>query len=369
MHVNVLAVPSLSSQTEALTDLYPSLPEVSVPRNPSPFAVFAAVRATCLESRQRQAAILQMQSAAAWKEAEEGAAGGTGAGGEEGGDATAAAAVAAGGEEGKRPQLPKIVGIGLQGVLEIIRESHCSFPGVCARALRSLLDILQGLQPEELSREPPAVMESMFRTLLELASLSDPPSPGPADNGDHIRALACTCLLSFAVALGDTGKLLRATSAMLMSPRGSERIVMPAILVSLQRSITSVMLAKTEHPDLMGHGVAATSNLDTFGIAFGGGPSPVSPTKVHGLASDGAFLYLLTDRGLFKVGSGYGGTIKGYVYRHREDFDSSPAWIGFAGQTLYYRPLSEEKDGAGGGGTKIEVCQVCTSSSTIKRRR
>ncbi len=248
--------PPSSFQTEALTDLYPSLPEVSVPRNPSPFAVFAAVRATCLENRQRRAAIMQMQSAAAWKEAEEGTAEATRVA--DGGDGLGAAAE----EASKKNALPKIVGIGLQGVLEIIRESHSAFPGVCARALRSLLDILRGLQPEELCREPPSVMEPMFRTLLELASLQEEPP------GGGIRALACACLLSFAVALGDTGKLLRAASAMLMSPRGSssERIVMPDILVGLQRSVASVMLATTEHPDLMGKGVTSEAALDAFKV-------------------------------------------------------------------------------------------------------
>ena len=37
----------------------------------------------------------------------------------------------------------------------------------------SLLDILQGHQPEELSREPTSVVDSMFDILLELASESE----------------------------------------------------------------------------------------------------------------------------------------------------------------------------------------------------
>ena len=95
-------------------------------------------------------------------------------------------------------------------------------------------------------------------------------------------------------------------------------------------------------------------------MAFSRSSDP--PSRAHSLASDGAFVYLLTDRGLFKVGSGYGGTVKGRVYRHRPDFDPSPAWIGFAGGALYYRSTSEEDDGADGAtaaeGSKLEVCQV-----------
>ena len=339
-------------QAEPLTELYPSLPEVSIPRTPSPFAVFAAVRATCMENKQRQAALLQVQSTQAWKEMEE-AQGlsdvtADGNGGEESG-------------KGKAPVLPKIVGIGLQGVLEIIRESRVSFPTVCRRALDSLLNILQGLQPEELAREPSLVMESMFDTLLDLASTPLHEDEGNStDRGNHIRALACSCLLSLAVALGDTGKLLRASSSMLMSPNGTERVIMPAILVGLQRSVLSVMLAKTEHPDFMAQGVARTSALDAFAVGF---RPDSAPDRVFGLASDGAYVYILSDRGLFKVGSGYGDTIKGRVYHHRADFDPTPGWIGFAGGSLFYRNLALEEDEVRGAAarrkeTKLEICQI-----------
>ena len=48
-------------------------------------------------------------------------------------------------------------------------------------------------------------------------------------SGGHIRALACSCLLSLSVASGSTAHLLRTTAAMLMSPRSyaGELVVMP----------------------------------------------------------------------------------------------------------------------------------------------
>lgn len=55
----------------------------------------------------------------------------------------------------RSPPLPKIVGIGLSGVFEIIKESQHAYPHICRKALESLLNILQGLQPEELMRDPP----------------------------------------------------------------------------------------------------------------------------------------------------------------------------------------------------------------------
>lgn len=288
---------------------------MSIPRNPSPFAVFAAIRNTCLENKRRQATLLQLQSAAAWKEVEEASASG------EATDSSSDEAAK------KQTNLPKIVGIGLQGVFEIIRESQPQYPTICRRALVSLLNILEGLQPEELSNEPSNIIEPMFETLLELSAL---------DNSlDEIRSLASACLLSLSVAYGDTGKLLLASSAMLMSqPQGQDLIKMPYILVSLQRSVISVMLGKLDHPDFMSQGLTSSSLIDTFEVKFKTGKRP---QVVYSLASDGVYLYLQSNQGLTKVGSGYGSTIKGHVYRHNEEFYSQPGWIGFVSGSLYFK--------------------------------
>ncbi len=42
---------------------------------------------------------------------------------------------------------------------------------------------------------------------------------GNLEDGAHIRALACSCLLALSVAGGSSQHLLQATSAILMSPR------------------------------------------------------------------------------------------------------------------------------------------------------
>lgn len=49
------------------------------------------------------------------------------------------------------------------------------------------------------------------------------------------------------------------------------------------------------------------------------------------MASDGQYLYILTKRGLFKLGSGYGGTLMGYVYsQNTEYFTDKFGWLGCA---------------------------------------
>ena len=163
-----------------------------------------------------------------------------------------------------RAALPRVVGLGLRAVFDMIKETETSHPLICQRGLKSLLDVLQvksniyffivsyfcfqGLLPEDLKDEPEAVMEAMFTSLLDLASRPGNPISinGNVEEGTliqykcsdvitgfviggHIRALACSCLLSLSVASGSTAHLLRTTAAMLMSPRSyaGELVVMP----------------------------------------------------------------------------------------------------------------------------------------------
>ena len=248
--------------------------------------------------------------------------------------------------DNSRSNLPRVVGLGLRAVFDMIRETEASHPSVCKRGLQSLLDVVQGLQPEELREEPEAVLETMFTTLLELSSRPGAPVAinGNAEPGQHIRALACSCLLALAVAGGSTGHLLRSTAALLMSPRytACELILLPAILASLQRSVHSILIRRTVHPDFMSHGVPVSCLVDTFPVAWTEGASR-EVSRCYSMASDGHHLYLHTSAGLYKVGSGFSGTMRGHVYRHRPDFyPLQPGWLGFAGSCLYYKP-SEEK--------------------------
>jgi len=53
---------------------------------------------------------------------------------------------------------------------------------------------------------------------LDLAT-SHGPESAAANDGSHLTAVACACLLSLVVVRGDTGRLLAAIAALLMSPR------------------------------------------------------------------------------------------------------------------------------------------------------
>lgn len=115
-------------------------------------------------------------------------------------------------------KVSKIVGLGLRSVFELIKESRTTHPTLCTKALSALLDVLQGQTPEGLKTEPLDVIDPLFELLLDLATLHGPESSVPND-GTHLTAIACACLLSLVVVRGDTGKLLAATAALLMCPR------------------------------------------------------------------------------------------------------------------------------------------------------
>ena len=71
----------------------------------------------------------------------------------------------------------------------------------------------------------------MFKLLLDLAT-SHGPESNAANDATHLTAVACSCLLSLVTVRGDTGKLLSAVAALLMSPRAlsSQNILVICLL-------------------------------------------------------------------------------------------------------------------------------------------
>lgn len=49
-------------------------------------------------------------------------------------------------------QIPKVVSLGLNVVLDIIKDSYQQNPSICIRSLESLNNLLTGLKPESLKR-------------------------------------------------------------------------------------------------------------------------------------------------------------------------------------------------------------------------
>ncbi|CAH0546546.1 unnamed protein product [Brassicogethes aeneus] len=94
---------------------------------------------------------------------------------------------------------------------------------------------------------------------------------------------------------------------------------MPTVLSALQRSVHGVLLGKTQRPDWITHGIPVNTKLDSFQVRL---PQELQTYSLvlNSLACDGQYLYLFTSKGLFKIGSGYGSTLKGHIYVWKPDF-------------------------------------------------
>ena len=107
----------------------------------------------------------------------------------------------------------------------------------------------------------------------------------------------------------------------------------------VSNSCLSIFFAgKLDHPDVMSQGLLNSSLLDSFEIKFKNGQRP---DVVHSLTSDGSYLYLQSSQGLYKVGSGYGGTVKGHVYNYNAEFYDKSGWMGYAHGSLYFKLKDE----------------------------
>lgn len=283
--------------------------------NPSLFTVYAAVRQTVLEQCMNEATHIYHQSISPTTDSDSD---------EDGEEKSKELAI----------KLPKIVGLGLCGVFELIRETRIKYPELCVKALRALLDLLQGQYPESMKSEPVDVVSGLFELLMELTcDLGQDPD---------LPSLACSSLISLVIALGDTSKILTAVSAILMNPRPhmSYHIMVPGILTLLQRSVQAVLLGKSALPDWFSQGIKAAARINKFQVE-----ALVGHHHTNGLnnipsaiSCDGQYLYILNSSGLFKVGSGYGSTIKGHVYQQREDFPGTAnVWLAYAGGKLFCR--------------------------------
>ncbi|MEQ2246774.1 E3 ubiquitin-protein ligase mycbp2 [Ilyodon furcidens] len=294
------------------------VPDIKLHSNPSAFNVYCNVRHCVLDWQQKEASLAlasrtSVQSGDSDSEEE---------------------------EEYREPaiKLPKIIGIGLCGVFELIKETRFSHPLLCLRSLQALLDMLQGQQPEGFQTEPPDVLESLFQLLLETTVRST----GANDpTGQDITALSCACLFSLVVAWGDTGKILQAVSAILTNngSHACQTIQVPTILNALQRSVQAVLVGKIQIQDWFGNGIKRAALMNKWVLK----EVSIDEDERCLLQTDGSFLYLLCKDGLYKVGSGYSGTVRGHVYnstsriRNRKEKRS---WLGFAQGYLLYRDTS-----------------------------
>jgi len=323
--------------SEKLTDFI--IPEIELHGNPSSFAVYSNIRRVVLEDQIKKISQIYLQSSqprGALSDSED----------ESSPERIADSII----------KLPKVVGLGLCGVFELIRETHTSHPALCTRALHALLDMLQGQQPESLRNEPKEAIDSLYHLLMELSQsrsgLSSTTTPqsvvDSTSESESLSALACSCMLSLVIARGDTGKLLTAIATMLIysSKLASQLIKIPRVLVSLQKSVQAVLTGKVTLPDWLNYGIrcearvssTVLSSLAPFSHCEAAASLPVTPV----LASDGRYVYVHSRHGLCKIGTGYLNTIMGYVYACNASFHcKDQGWLAVIKGQLVFKCLSD----------------------------
>ncbi|KAL1456648.1 hypothetical protein WDU94_001361, partial [Cyamophila willieti] len=308
-------------------------PYIELPWNASAFAVFATARLTVLEAWMKQACDIYTSSSSSPPlitphpdQADK---------------KNSLKALEMTVEKNQESTVPKVVAAGLKSVFELIRESCLTQPELCIKALKALLDVIQGQYPETFKTEPSEVIDPLFDLLLDIATSCDSKTESTkCESGNSLTAISCSCLLSLVTVRGETSKILQAITMLLMSPRrlSLQSIYLPQVMTSLQKSVQSVVLEKLVAPDFISHGVPKSSKLMTFSFAPKDILKRTKSLNVYSMTSDGPHLYLHTSEGLFKLGSGYGGTIKSYIYLYKYDFfNDLPGWLGFAQGNLYFR--------------------------------
>uniref|UniRef100_A0A1S4H5Z6 RCR-type E3 ubiquitin transferase n=1 Tax=Anopheles gambiae TaxID=7165 RepID=A0A1S4H5Z6_ANOGA len=274
------------------------------------------------------------------------------------------------GDSGATQRVPQIVLAGLDSLYGIIAETRQSQPRIATKALRSLYDILQGQDPEGMRHEPDAVFGPLFDLLLELSTVSSGPS---AANGAW-SSLACSTLLSLAIAKGDTGRIVRAVAAILMnsvygsstsgntSTTSGGTVQMPQSVAKLQRTIFSMATGRATIADYFRCGVPRGSLIGEFRL-------PLESSTVHSVASDGKFLYLVTVKGLLKIGSGFNGTQEGLIYGAVTISNAKnelPGWIGYSGGKLYYGRISKMMASSSGWTFQLYDPTTLTALGTVQ---
>lgn len=80
----------------------------------------------------------------------------------------------------------------------------------------------------------------------------------------------------------------------------------PTILNALQRSVQAVLVGKIQIQDWFGNGIKRAALMNKWVLK----EEAIDEDERCLLQTDGSFLYLLCKDGLYKVGSGYSGTVR-----------------------------------------------------------
>uniref|UniRef100_A0A914IDA9 4Fe-4S ferredoxin-type domain-containing protein n=1 Tax=Globodera rostochiensis TaxID=31243 RepID=A0A914IDA9_GLORO len=211
---------------------------------------------------------------------------------------------------------PDLVGIGLESLFSVLLELNRREPDLCARSLQSLLQLLQVLEAGTLGTQPRAMLARMHELLRELRR----------EGNAQVSAVANACMMSLAVASGHPEFLFAAVYALLCEPKryvpfnqlASSTNLLPRNLQSMALTVQRHLLKIKPGQDSrwMSDPLEHRPLVCEFDVIYTG--SALFEDHSDGicrgcLTSDGAFVYLLTVYGFFKLGTGLCETRAGEV--------------------------------------------------------
>ncbi|XP_052746686.1 E3 ubiquitin-protein ligase highwire [Bicyclus anynana] len=176
--------------------------------------------------------------------------------------------------------------------------------------------------------------------LVEVSSGND--LTGRLEKSSPLTALSSSCLIALAVARGEAELVMCAVTSLIIAPPAlTEQFVqIPTNLTVMQRSVQAVILGPPSRNLWLNFGVPHKSLVSSFPVDL---PSQLTAGSgelvVRSLVSDGCYLYIYTSKGLLKIGSGYGSSIRQHVYLYKADFFASDrhGWLGCCRNKLYVR--------------------------------
>uniref|UniRef100_A0AC35FNB7 Uncharacterized protein n=1 Tax=Panagrolaimus sp. PS1159 TaxID=55785 RepID=A0AC35FNB7_9BILA len=203
-----------------------------------------------------------------------------------------------------------LITVGLDSIFSVLTELNKRDPELCAQALQQLLQLLQTIPPEGMIHESKQVITRMHDLLKTLR----------IEGNSTVSSYANACLVSLAIARGEPEMLFSAVKCLLCDEKEnipfnqltSEFNPLPKNFQSMAFTVQKLVQNGTLNFDsysFCNTPITDHSEFITFDLEYSGSFSSTEFSKDSNISksclnSDGSYLYILNNYGLFKVGTG-----------------------------------------------------------------
>uniref|UniRef100_A0A914QN41 Uncharacterized protein n=1 Tax=Panagrolaimus davidi TaxID=227884 RepID=A0A914QN41_9BILA len=203
-----------------------------------------------------------------------------------------------------------LITVGLDSIFSVLTELNKRDPELCAQALQQLLQLLQTIPPEGMIHESKQVITRMHDLLKTLR----------IEGNSTVSSYANACLVSLAIARGEPEMLFSAVKCLLCDEKEnipfnqltSEFNPLPKNFQSMAFTVQKLVQNGTLNFDsysFCNTPITDHSEFITFDLEYSGSFSSTEFTNDSNISksclnSDGSYLYILNNYGLFKVGTG-----------------------------------------------------------------